>query len=369
MRLLLAPIAITPTKPLTPSHIKGLLWMDVLYKATRHLHDIDYLNNRTTYDITVQTLGYWAYLDRTVGSMEFSECSEDCLGKLYVQYQAEDQRPSFETLRDYRERTEQGWLHPASRRILEIWQEHYRALGLYDPGLFTAKPLALSVDELIEYLVGRGLCIDTRPLGGPAYLDLSSHGIPLRRVIDGSGQSIYLVGALRELVPLIDKYDKIILASDDGLNEDYTILQRIITALGGSADRIMLGRVALDGVVRESRFGGWDDYTFDKIASFCSLNEQPEIARLALRLCLIGCLGKGSKQPFQYKMLGNCIKRAKKMLRLEQAEDQGALKETLQGLFDFYGYVEPHRLTSVLFLKDPSPAMRSLLSEVYLQQC
>jgi len=47
-RILLAPIAITPTKPLTPSHVKALLWLDTLYKATARVHDVAYLYNRVT---------------------------------------------------------------------------------------------------------------------------------------------------------------------------------------------------------------------------------------------------------------------------------------------------------------------------------
>ena len=31
--LIVAPVTITPTKPLTPTHVKGLLWTDVLVKA------------------------------------------------------------------------------------------------------------------------------------------------------------------------------------------------------------------------------------------------------------------------------------------------------------------------------------------------
>lgn len=41
-RVLLAPITVTPSKPLTPSHLKGLLWTDVMYRATAQLAEVTY---------------------------------------------------------------------------------------------------------------------------------------------------------------------------------------------------------------------------------------------------------------------------------------------------------------------------------------
>ncbi len=64
MKLLLAPVLVTATKPLTPSHIKGLLWLDLLYKATATLHDVTYLSNRLSDDTTSQTISFWRYLDQ-----------------------------------------------------------------------------------------------------------------------------------------------------------------------------------------------------------------------------------------------------------------------------------------------------------------
>jgi hypothetical protein len=58
-RVLLAPVTVTPTKPLTPSHLKGLLWTDVMYRATAAVADVTYRYSHTTYNQTEQTLGFW----------------------------------------------------------------------------------------------------------------------------------------------------------------------------------------------------------------------------------------------------------------------------------------------------------------------
>ena len=84
----LAPIPVTPTKPLTPSHVKGLLWLDVLERATRLVRPVHYQANRTTYDITWQTLEFWDWLDCSFGSAseDVSDLDEISLGHRYVAY-------------------------------------------------------------------------------------------------------------------------------------------------------------------------------------------------------------------------------------------------------------------------------------------
>jgi hypothetical protein len=363
MRLLLAPIAVTPTKALTPSHLKGLLWVDVLFKATARLHEIVYLSNRTTFDITSQTLGYWEYLDRVVGPIKYEDCSEEYLGELYIQYQASPKVSSV-SLAPYREKTERGWLHPASRRILEIWQGHYQRLGLYDPGLLTAKPFELSIDIVIERLSSRGMCIDTRTMGGSVYLDLTAQGLPLRQVINRDGQDNYLMCLLRELLPMTERYDKIILVCDEELTEDYLLVQRILNAFGACVSRVVLGRAPLDGVVQSSRHGGWQRYTVDKLFAACA--DSPEVIRLAFRLCLIACLGRGSKQLFHFELLRQCVGRARRLLdasSMDTAPEE--LQRFLSSLASHDDYVDAYRITSALFSRKHSQLTRGLLSTVF----
>jgi hypothetical protein len=98
-RVLLAPITVTPTKPLTPSHIKGLLWAEVMYKATRLLADVTYRYSHTTYHPTEQTLGCWEHLDRTVGDGDYSSLTEEQIGELYVGYRSTAWRAPAAALR------------------------------------------------------------------------------------------------------------------------------------------------------------------------------------------------------------------------------------------------------------------------------
>src|SRR5688572_13562473 len=48
----LAPVTITPTKPLTLSHAKGLLWLDVMYRATREVAPTTYEWNPRVANLT-----------------------------------------------------------------------------------------------------------------------------------------------------------------------------------------------------------------------------------------------------------------------------------------------------------------------------
>ena len=55
-RVLIAPVTVSPTKALTPSHIKGLLWVDVMHRATALVADVTYRYSNTTFNTTRQTL-------------------------------------------------------------------------------------------------------------------------------------------------------------------------------------------------------------------------------------------------------------------------------------------------------------------------
>ena len=47
-RVLVAPIPVTPTKPLMPSHVKGVLWIDALCRGTAEIATVDHLYGHTT---------------------------------------------------------------------------------------------------------------------------------------------------------------------------------------------------------------------------------------------------------------------------------------------------------------------------------
>ena len=83
-RVLLAPVTVSPTKALTPSHLKGLLWVDVMRRATALVADVTYRYSNTTFNTTRQTLGFWEYLDRTFGDLDYTAHGESELGELYM---------------------------------------------------------------------------------------------------------------------------------------------------------------------------------------------------------------------------------------------------------------------------------------------
>ena len=76
-------------KAADPSHVKFILWVDVLYRATSRVASVDYLYGHTAGNACQQTLGFWEYLDRTVGDADYSDWTEAAIGERYVQYQSE----------------------------------------------------------------------------------------------------------------------------------------------------------------------------------------------------------------------------------------------------------------------------------------
>ncbi|MFE2148239.1 hypothetical protein ACFXA3_42150 [Streptomyces sp. NPDC059456] len=374
--VLLAPVTVTPTKPLTPSHLKGLLWTDVMFRATAPLAAVTYRYSHTTYHVTEQTVGFWEYLDRTPGAADYTRLSEEEIGDLYVRYRADGQRQGADVLRPYRDAVEHGgWVHPASERMLRLWAGHYERLGMHDPGLREHQPPGLGLEEMLERLAAVGLVLDQRHCGGPVYLDLTRYGMPLRRIVTADGRPNYLACALRELLPLVPWYDEVVLLYDRELDADYQLLNRVLTRLGPTVRRVPIGRVPIDGKITSARHGGWHGHTAGALlrasAEACAdTGEDAEGAlRLGMRLYFIATLGPGQQQSFRHDLLRHCLTVAARLLRRSAAaaaSGAGGLADALERHRRGHTYVDPYRLACSLLGKGRPAPDPGLLSAVFL---
>jgi hypothetical protein len=370
--LRLAPIPVSPTKPLTPSHVKGLLWLDVLERATRLVRPVHYEVNRTTYDITWQTLEFWDWLGppssglrATDGPDELAELDEVSLGHRYVAYhgqRGEQPRVGAEALRA---RVEQGYLHPASQRILEIWKRHYACLGIRDPGLMHAAPLPLSQDAALTMLARADLLLDLRGLGGGVYIDLTERGIPQRTLIDREGRDNHLLCTIRQFAGLAAAGETIALLCDRELSHDTSLLEHCLRRLGGEVLSLSLGRVPLPEMAGTTRHGGWERYTFDRLVESCGGCSSEEL-RLGLRLYFIVGLGAGDRVPFRFELLTRFLAKARALLAEGTAGPRDVALAHLRQLVLHRGFVDPYRLASLLLSPGPRRELLPLVPEIFL---
>ncbi|MCY0939424.1 hypothetical protein, partial [Streptomyces sp. H34-S4] len=296
-KVLLAPVTVTPSKPLTPSHLKGLLWVDVMYRATRAYADVTYRSSHTTYHRTEQTMGFWEFLDRTQRDTDYEALSEAEIGELYVRYRAEGRAPSASELRPYAEAVENdGFVHRAGARVLRLWAGHYERLGLHDPGLLAHQPPGFGLEEMIDDLLASGLGLDQRDVGGPVYLDATRYGLPLRQIVTADGRPNYVACALRELLPLASRYDEIVVLYDRELDSDYRLLERVLSLKGPTVHRVPIGRVPIDGKIASARYGGWGEHTVDALLRSFADAADPATVRLGMRLYFIASLGPGQQE-------------------------------------------------------------------------
>jgi hypothetical protein len=363
--VLLAPVTVTPTKPLGPSHLKGLLWTDVMFRATRVLTGAAYRYSPTTYHACEQTVGFWEYLDRTLGDTDYAGCSEEEIGELYISYRAEPYRAPFAACRPYVEAIERdGWVHPASARILELWTGHYRVLGMYDPGLTRHQPPGLGVDAVLDRLGAVDMCLDLREHGGPVYLDATRYGMPLRQIIAADGRPNYLTCALRELVALAGGHDEIVLLHDSGLEADYQLLDRVLSRLGATVHRVALGRVPIGGRITSARHGDWRGHTVGTLLTELSQEHSQAALRLGLRLYFIAVLGQGAGDEFRWDVLRRSVRRAERLLT-DGPEHDTELAGTLARHRGDHGYVDSYRLASGLLTRHGRGPGPDLLTEVF----
>ncbi len=363
-RILLAPVTISPTKPLTPTHLKYLLSLDMLYRATTTFAEVTCLYHHATYAGSQQVAGFWDYLDRHHPGVPCEAMSEQEIGELYSAYHRAERLP-YAAIEPTVRRAEAGWTHPISARLLAIWESHYRVLGMFDPKLGRTGPELASEAEILDLLVSRDLCINGRALGAPVYLDATAVGQPLRVILGPDGQANYLLYLLRELVPLLEGYDLVVLAHDTQLRADYQTIGHVLTALGANVARFEVPRVPIDGVVQSTRFGGWQGHTLEAFAGQIVDEFGLAAFRLGLRLYLVAGLGRTARQSFSVYQLRRWVRRAHRLLT-EHGDRDTALPtgQYLAAVAGRRGYADPYRVATMLMSRDPAVPVSDLLRTV-----
>lgn len=350
--LVVAPVTITPTKPLTPTHVKGFLWTDVLARTSAFVTGVRLVWNNRMATVTTQSTAFWRYLDLTEPDTDWSREPEARIGQRYVAFHSEPRETDRRALEGYLARADDGWLHPAARRMLDRWRAELELLGVHDPGLAEDRPLAASAEATTAALAERGLLIDHRRFGGPVHLDGARWGMPLRQLIGNDGPPNYLLPILRELIPLSRPGLTFLLVHDEGLTADYLLLERVLTEFGARVARLPLSRVPIDGTVRSSRYGGWSGATLADLSSVRG-TAGPDAYRLGMRLYFIAVLQRTSAQSFRMPLLRRCVGHAARLLGRELVDESPeaaaeALATALSRCRTRPGHVDPYRLTTSL---------------------
>ena len=377
MKLLFYPTHPTATKPLTPSHVKMFLWFDLLVDATSRVIPVTTLANRVTCDVTAQNLGFWHYLDTsfTDDPALYADKDELWVAEQYVRYHAERFAAPPPVLEELRSRVEHDfWIHPASARILELWSEQCRLLGVDERSLHTWTPLPLTVDEALEALADLDVLIDVRGLGGGAYLDLTPEGIALRQLVSEQGVPNYVVHVLRELLAVGPGYDRVVLAFDAEIRHDFDLVASVLRRAGVETVTLPVDRVRLPGVTGTTRAGGFEPYILARIIERFLPTYGLEAFRLGIRMYYVLHVGRRGGCEFDLAMLERFMRKAAAAVRRLNGGEPGVaapgdlLRELWPQIVPRDGaFVDPNRLLQTLFKQAPeSAAARALARELLL---
>lgn len=343
--------------------MKGLLWVDILCKASQSVADVTCLWNTRTPNLAGQTVQFWAYLDRVHGEFDYAELTDYEIGRMYVEFHGANAPVERHVLQGYIDRIERdGWVHPASARMLDIWREQFGTLGVVDPGLHANRAHRCDVEEVVDRLESDKLCLDQRSVGGPAYLDGTRWGIPLRPVIGVDGHANYLLNALRDLLPAVAEYDHILLIHDQEITQDFTLIDKILGHYGVRTSRLALGRVPLGGIVQSSRAGGWDGTSLGELTRTALAQFTIEEYRLGMRVYFGAMLGRAAGDSFDDRLLYRAMTRARKMLTFpswSEATPESFLRQHISK----DAWVDPYRLTSAVISR---PVPRDVLAGLFL---
>lgn len=360
MSTLYAPVGITPTKPLTPSHLKGVLLLDFMQRFEGLFTPGTIWHNRRPWDISLQTIRFWDYLDREHSGVDFSAMGEGDIGALYIDCHRNSVLPAADRVAAYATRIEaEGYVHAASHRILALWGEVFAALGLAQDALFHSVPFGIDQEAVLERLRAHDLLLDQRSFGGGIYLDLTDEGRPLRLLVSEDGLSNYLLAILRDLLACAPHHDNVCLYHDSNIQRDYEALARVLERLGVRCRRIGFMRVPVDGLVLSAKHGGWEQYTGARLLTRVAGGASSAEIRLGFRLYFLHALGLRQPASYSDEGLSACLERARRLLTAHEpapltAADQAALGTLIKR----DGSANVYAALAVLDQKKAAPGLR-----------
>lgn len=353
------------------------VWFDVLVKATSRVTELTALANRVTCDVTAQNLGFWHYLDtRFPDEPElYADKDELWIAGEYVRFHAEGFEAPPAELEALRRRVEQDFfVHPASRRMLEIWDAQCEVLGVDRAPFHTWRPLPLGEDEALEALASLDLLLDARPMGGGAYLDFTSEGLPLRQVVSEHGVPNYLLHVLRELLGVAPEYDRVLLALDAEVLPDFDLVARVLRRRGVDTVTFPVARVNLPGVSGTTRTGGWEEFTLGRVVDALVPRYGVPAFRLGVRMYYVLHVGLRGSCPFEPELLERFVRRAAGAVEQLDGDGpapapDGLLREVWEdSARRELAFVEPNRLVQTLLkrARERDEGARALVRELLI---
>ncbi|MGN6151762.1 MAG: hypothetical protein ACTHOH_07080 [Lysobacteraceae bacterium] len=360
MSTLYAPVGITPTKPLTPSHLKGVLMLDAMHRIEGLFAPGTLWHNRRPWDISLQTIRFWDHLDRECAGTDFSTMGEGDIGALYIACHRAGALPTAERVAAYARRIEaDGYVHPASQRILDLWGDVFDTLGLPRDALVHSAPFALDAEAVLARLAAHGMLLDQRGFGGGVYLDLTDEGRPLRVLMSEHGLPNYLLAILRDLLDQAPRHDTLCLYHDTGIQRDYETLSRLFERLGLRCRRVGFTRVPVEGLVLSAKQGGWAQHTGARLLSRVAGGASVAEIRLGFRLYFLHALGLRQPDDYSDAGLAACLERARRILATHvPAPPTDADRQALRALVKRDGSANVYGALAVLEQKKASAGLR-----------
>ena len=333
MQCVYFPVGITPTKPLTPTHVRGLLHLDGLVRLHRRLGPARVAHNRRLWDLSQQTLQFWHWLDTHHAGTDFQGLSDDQVGHLYLQCAKSGHKvPSDELLALWRRTHDEGHVHPASQALLKHWLPQLDHIGVDAGTLLAEHTPAATEGELLDTLASLGLLIDQRGVGGGVYVDMTFHGFGLRQIVSEDGVPNYMHGLLREAIHLPRQgAARMNLFCDGSVERDFMLIQRVLEGLGSRVTRISFPRVLMDGQPLSYRQDG-GFYTLSSMLERDAGRHTRREMRLALRLLFLQMHGIKRAFDFRWDALDRACALARRVI--EQIGDAACMTDDeAQGLW------------------------------------
>lgn len=313
MKTALFPVGITPTKFLTPTHVKGILQIDLYRRLLESSGHVDLVYNRRVWDSSLQTLHFWNEMTRTDPERVFKTASDLEISDLYSVSSRSAQSVSHSRLDLQNRVVRDGYIHPVSVRITEIWSEQLASIGIASDFLSRSRYLEPFEDVLVK-LGNSSDLLDYANIGGGAYLDMTDRKFSLRQLRSKTGEYNYLVPMISVVDELTRSHDRIILCCDKSVTRDFQLLQNLFEEAGAKLELKVINRVPLNGRDLSSRDGVPYGFSFSRfVAPFFEFYERRDV-RLGLLLYFLHAIPPKGGRDFSQDELSENVKTAAELL-------------------------------------------------------
>jgi len=276
MKVLLHPLNQTPIKPVLPTFLRHLVQYDIIRRILIYQgYTVEVF--RYVDDTSLQVAKLMSVLKREKIPKENILLY---LGRKYVKANQTIDNKEARKVKILLEKSHfaRTYLLPALKEEKQL----LRKMGFFVGPIYWESSGLKRKKELIEWLIQRKRLLSFEKYGGDTFLDYTDEGLKLMKLFD-QDTFTFLFKILLFFYHKASPNHLVIICHSEQEQALFANVEAFLKERNIKCLRFMIARVGIEGKVLSSRYGGWENYTIEKILEGLEEFSQKDI-NLGLRL-------------------------------------------------------------------------------------